>query len=321
MRNDPGRLTLRAIEVFIAVVECGALASAAKRLGASPSSASQQLANLEGAVGARLIDRAARPLALTPAGHVFHRRALAIRDEAVRARSELAELELASLPQLRLAVLEDFDADVTPDLVLDLAAALPGCTVVAHAGPSHQILAALDSRAEDVVVAAAVETPPDWVEQHPLLRDPYVLVTAKPLAEAGTDRLLEAPMVRYAATQVMGRQIEAHLRRLRLAPPRRFAFDSNHAVMAMVAKAGGWAITTPLGYLRAPRFHAALDVRPLPFSGFSRTIALHARRGELGGLPGRAAALMRLGIGTHCLPAAARAAPWLEGAFRVLGEE
>ena len=33
------------------------------------------------------------------------------------------------------------------------------------------------------------------------------------------------------------------------------------------------------------------------------------------------AALMRLGIGTHCLPAAARAAPWLEGAFRVLGEE
>ncbi|MEL7349678.1 MAG: LysR family transcriptional regulator, partial [Pseudomonadota bacterium] len=96
--RDGGRLTLRAIEVFVAVVEEGSLASAAQRLGASPSSVFQQLTNLETALGARLIDRAARPFALTPAGAVFLKRALTILDEATGAMSELAEMALASLP-------------------------------------------------------------------------------------------------------------------------------------------------------------------------------------------------------------------------------
>lgn len=172
-RTDHGRLTLRAIEIFVAVVEAGSFAIGAQRLGASTSSVSQQITNLEAALGAKLIDRSARPLALTPAGYVFQRRALAILDEASRAQSELAELELTNLPQLRLAVIEDFDADVTPELAVRLSRSLPGCNIVAHAGPSHENLAALESREVDLVVATDIDTAPEWMEQHPLLRDPY----------------------------------------------------------------------------------------------------------------------------------------------------
>ena len=140
-RGDSGRLTLRAIEIFVAVVEEGSFAAGADRLGASTSSVSQQVTNLEAALGARLIDRSARPLALTPAGFLFQRRALAILDEATRAKSELVELELTTLAQLRLSMLEDFDAEVTPELVVRLSESLPGCNIIAHGGPSHQNLA------------------------------------------------------------------------------------------------------------------------------------------------------------------------------------
>lgn len=323
-KTDHGRLTLRAIEIFVAVVEEGSVAAGAKRLGASPSSVSQQITNLEAALGAKLVDRTARPLALTPAGYVFQRRALAILDEAARAQSELAELELTNLPQLRLAVIEDFDANVTPALVAHLAERLPDCDIATHSGLSHENFVALEARAVDLVVAAEIETPPDWVEQHLLLRDPYVLITARGLLDENRDivpQLMTAPMVRYDTTQLMGRQIEIHLRRLRLAPARRFVFDSTHSVMAMVEMTRGWAIATPLSYLRAPRFHSALDLRPLPFKGFSRTICLYARRGVLGDLPGRAATQMRSLIAEHCLYQAHQAAPWLAGQFRLLGEE
>jgi DNA-binding transcriptional LysR family regulator len=323
-RDEHGRLTLRAIEIFVAVVEEGAFAAGAQRLGASTSSVSQHVTNLEAALGAKLIDRSARPLALTPAGYLFQRRALAILDEAARARNELAELELTTLAQLRLSMLEDFDAEVTPELVVRLSASLPGCNIVSHSAPSHENLAALEARDVDMVVATDVDGQADWMEQHPLLRDPYILVCAKGLLAEGGDavaRLMTAPMVRFASSQLMGRQIETHLRRLRLAPARRFEFESNHSVMAAVARLEGWTITTPLGYLRAPRFHETLDTRPLPFKSFARTLSLHARRGVLGALPGRAAGILRQLIAQHCVEPALAEMPWLAGHIRVQGTD
>ncbi|MEO1774056.1 MAG: LysR family transcriptional regulator [Pseudomonadota bacterium] len=321
--RDGGRLTLRAIEVFVAVVEEGSLASAAQRLGASPSSVFQQLTNLETALGARLIDRAARPFALTPAGAVFLKRALTILDEATGAMSELAEMALASLPRLRLAIVEDFDADVTPGLVAGLSHAMPDCAISVQSGPSHQNLAALETRAVDMVVVAEGEAAlPDWIEAHPILREPYVLVTARGLA-AGDDPLAAlgtAPLVRYAPSLMMGQQIDAHLQRLRLSPARAFAFDSNHAVLATVAAVQGWAIATPLGFLSAPRLHDGLDLHPLPFAAFGRSLSLFARKGVMGALPGQVAARLREEIARRVLPAAAAAAPWLAGEVRIEGE-
>ena len=323
--RDEGRLTLRAIEVFVAVVEEGTLATGARRLGASPSSVSQQLANLEAALGAKLIDRSARPFALTPAGYVFQRRALAILDEAARAQSELAELELTALPRLRMAIVEDFDADVTPALVTELSRTLPDCAITAHSGPSHQNFAALETRNEDMIVAVDTDAAlPEWIEQHPLMREPYFLVTCRGLLAPGEDpipALMAAPMVRYASSQLMGQQIDTHLRRLRLAPERRFEFDSNHAILTTVVRARGWAISSPLGYLRAARCHGEVEVHPLPFKGFGRSISLFARRGVMGGLPARAAALMRREIARTILPAARAAAPWLGEGLHLLGED
>jgi DNA-binding transcriptional LysR family regulator len=51
-RSDHGRLTLRAIEIFVAVIEEGSFSTGARRLGASTSSVSQQVTNLEAALGA-----------------------------------------------------------------------------------------------------------------------------------------------------------------------------------------------------------------------------------------------------------------------------
>ena len=87
MVETPGKLSLWAIEVFIAAVEEGSVSAAAKRLSASVSSVSQQLTNLENALGAILLDRTTRPQQLTSAGAVFLKRAQTILSEANQAKA------------------------------------------------------------------------------------------------------------------------------------------------------------------------------------------------------------------------------------------
>lgn len=99
-----------------------------------------------------------------------------------------------------------------------------------------------------------IEDVSDLVE-YPLLRDPFVLAapTSQPLLAqdylAGKSTLL---FMRYS--QIIGRQIEAQLKRLRITLPNRFEMESNQTIMGMVAEGGGWTIPTPTSYIRAKRF-------------------------------------------------------------------
>ncbi|MGB1265045.1 MAG: helix-turn-helix domain-containing protein, partial [Nereida ignava] len=68
MRASQDRFTLWGIEVFLATVEEASISAAARRLGTSPATVSQQLTNLEGAIGVTLLNRSHRPVLPTPAG-------------------------------------------------------------------------------------------------------------------------------------------------------------------------------------------------------------------------------------------------------------
>ncbi len=325
--SDPrARLTLWGIEIFLAVVDEGSISGAARRLGAGISTISQQITNLESALGARLIDRAARPLALTGAGGLFLRRARTILDEAERARAELAQLDISNLAQLRLGVIEDFDADVTPRLLSEMSAELRQCHFVLETGASYHLAAMLEGRALDVIVAADLDLSADWMEAHPLLRDPFMVAAPRGLtdpAQGGSGaellaRLMKLPFIRYSARQMMGRQIEAHLGRLSLSIPHRFELDSYHAIMAMVASGAGWTITTPLGHMRAQRFRDEVAVMPLPFEPLARRISLFARRGAMGDMPADIAGRLRPLLQDMVVAPCIGEMPWLQGALEVL---
>lgn len=321
MVDTPGRITLWGIEVFAAVAEERSISSAARRLGVSPSAVSQQLTNLETALGATLLDRGARPLSPTPAGRLFQRRAGAILSEAAEARAELAMRDLARLSRFNLGVIEDFEADVTPAVLSRLAEDLRQTRFLLETGPSHRLYDQLETGALDLIVAAEAGPTAPWMEVHPLLREPFIAAVpaghldgvADPLAALG-----DLPLIQYTERQLMGRQIAAHLSQLDLVLDHRYELDSYHAIMALVGDGAGWTILTPLGYLRAGRFHDRTDVIELPFAPFSRTISLTARREVLQDLPRCLAGALR-GLLDEMIVAPARARmPWLGDSLRLL---
>lgn len=315
MSEGQGRVTLWGIEVFLAVTEERAMSAAAKRLGVSPSAISQQLTGLETALGAVLLDRSARPMGLTPAGAMFRRHAQTILNAEAEARAELAMADLSGLTTLRLGMIEDFDAEVSPRLLQALAVDLKGCRFLLETGASHRLLDQLEARALDMVVAADLGSEmPDsgWREVHPLLTEPFVAVAPKGVAHTDLSLIL------YTARHLMGRQIASHLARLNVKLTHRFELDSYRAILAMVAGGAGWTILTPLALHHASRFREGVDVFPLPFAPLDRSLSLSARSGVLRDMPGQVAGLMRGLIGEQVVAPALADWPWLQGRLRVL---
>ena len=321
MVDSPGRFSLWGIEVFIATADEGSISAAARRLGASPSSISQQLSNLEAALGAKLLNRSARPVTMTPAGELFRRRAQAILNEAEQARAELALEDLSRLTRFRLGMIEDFDADVTPALLGAMAQEFTATQFLLETGASHRLFDQLDARALDVIVAADMGAEADWMEVHPLLEEPFVAAVPKGLLSTGDEVLAQIsalPLIQYTARHHMGRQIAAHLARQNLRLDHRFELDSYHAIMSMVAAGAGWTILTPLGFLRAHRFRKQAEMVALPFKPLSRRISLTARRDVLGEMPADVAKQLKPLLMHEIVAPSLEQFPWLKGQLRLL---
>ncbi len=321
MVDSPGRITLWGIEVFVATAEEGSISAAARRLGASASAVSQQLTNLEGAIGAVLLHRNARPVTLTPAGEVFRRRAATILNEASLARAELAMADLSALTRFRLGMIEDFEADVTPRLLTDLAASMKGCQFLLETGASHHLHDQLDARALDVIVAADMGAEADWMDLHPLMSEGFVVAAPKGTLDPARDMLAQLkalPLVQYTTRHYMGRMIAAHLARQNLTLAHRFELDSYHAILALVAQGAGWTILTPLALMRARRFADRLDVFDLPFAPLSRMISLTARKGVLQDMPAQVAAGLKPLLRDIIVTPAIQAHPFMAGQLKIL---
>lgn len=320
MVDKPGRITLWGIEVFVATAEEQSISAAARRLNASPSAISQQLSNLENSVGVGLLNRRERPVTLTPAGEVFRRRAQAILNEAALAKSELTQMDYRSLTQLRLGMIEDFDAGVTPSLLGELARDMGSTQFLLETGASHRLYDQLDARALDVIVAADLGATADWMEIYPLMVEPFVAVVPKGSIQSDNIQaaLIDMPLILYTTRHQMGRLISEHLARQKLTIAKQFELDSYHAIMAMVAGGAGWSILTPLGVTHAKRFRDAVDVLPLPFAPLSRRISLSARRDVLGDMPGDIATRLRGLLQDRIVAPGVKRLPWLKDQLRVL---
>ena len=279
-------LTLRAIEIFLCAAEEESISLTAKRLGTSNSTISLQLSKLEQSLGVRLVERNARHFQLTEAGKMFRHRALKINDEVEEARNELSAQSPIHHATLRIAVIEDFDPHILPMWISKLETDQRQLKFVIKSGPSHENFESLTNRAVDLIVANNTMDAADWIEEYPILDDPFIAVASREIG-ANIDRgeLLKLPFIRYSREQLMGRQIEAQLRRSRFVPPGKFEVSSNQAAFAITAKFSGWTITTALALSSnlkmQPDLMDSLHIVPLPVAAISRTISLYARRNSL----------------------------------------
>jgi DNA-binding transcriptional LysR family regulator len=96
-------MKLEGIAAFVAVSDAGSISEAARRLRLSKSVVSDRLAELENALGAKLLHRTTRRLTLTEDGSAFLERAARIHRDVESAAAEMAERRGALIGPLRIS--------------------------------------------------------------------------------------------------------------------------------------------------------------------------------------------------------------------------
>ncbi len=89
--------------VFVAVVECGSLAAAARLTGLTPSAVSKVVSRLENTFGAPLLRRTTRSMTMTDAGQIFFERARGILHDLREVEHEMASNNAEPRGHLRVS--------------------------------------------------------------------------------------------------------------------------------------------------------------------------------------------------------------------------
>jgi DNA-binding transcriptional LysR family regulator len=279
---------LRSLEIFLAVCETGAMSSAGRSLGLTQPAVSLAIGDLERKLGFALFDRTVRPLAVTVAGGLLRQRASALITEARQIGPLLRETEHGKLPLVRVGLVDSLSRVLIAPLASYLATKADEVSILSGLTASH----ASDLLTRRLDLFVGVDDLETWagLERWQLAKEPYVLLlpagTEPPRTLAALRKLAQSlPLIRFSSRSQTGLDIEAHLRRLEIAAPRSFEFDTPYAVASMVAGGAGFAITTPLCIIEAALPKAELVTAPLPGPHISRKLTLVARHRELGRLP------------------------------------
>lgn len=150
---SPMNLTLRQLEILVAIGDTLSLTAAAERLGVSQPSVSETLRRVEGELGCRLVDRTTRQLALTYEGqHVVASargamRSLAGTFEAIARRGDSVHgrLSVAALPSAVCTLL--------PPALRAFRDRYPGIEVAVHDTLQDRAMAMLQDGSVDLVIA------------------------------------------------------------------------------------------------------------------------------------------------------------------------
>ncbi len=169
-------MELRHLRYFVAVAEAGSLTLAAgRRLHTAQPSLSRQIRDLEAEVGAPLLIRSARGIALTPAGRVFldHARlALAQAEAAVSAARRAAHPEQRTLA---LGFLSGCEPEWLPAVMHVLHAELPQIEVTISSQHSPQLADGLVTGRLDAAFMRPEASYPDLIYRV-LVMEPLIAV-------------------------------------------------------------------------------------------------------------------------------------------------
>lgn len=119
------RLRLRDLHVFFQVVQRGSMAKAAEQLGVSTPAISEVIANLEHAVGAKLLDRSPRGIAPTIFGDALIKGGTAAFDDLKQSMKEIAFLADPTVGEVTIGCPETVAA-ILPPIIDRMSKRYPG---------------------------------------------------------------------------------------------------------------------------------------------------------------------------------------------------
>jgi DNA-binding transcriptional LysR family regulator len=244
-------------------------ARAAAQLGYTQSAVSQQIAALERAAGARLLERPRGRGIVEPteAGALLLRHAERIVASLRAAEADLRALASGTVGSLRVGTFQSVGITVLPPLLSRYRAAWPGVEVTLIESGSPSELVGGVERGELDLTFWSLPLPDGPFEILELMVDPHVLLVPRGSPLESRDRrvslreLVELPLIGYR--HPLAYDAEAHLRARGIAPRFVFRSDESATIQGLVASGFAAAIVPRLTVNLDDQRVQALDVGSL----------------------------------------------------------
>lgn len=264
-------MNLRFLQSIVAFADHGSLGAAARTLGLSHSAVSLQVKALEDTLGFAVIDRSTRPARLTDDGLQLVDRArqmLALSDDIRGIGSDdtlIGSVVIGVVPSALIQLM--------PPALARLQAAHPGLNIQIRSALSEQLVDDVLHRRVDLALATQPDVLPDELSETVICREPLELIAGRSAPQTTIETLLaENPFIWFSRRTWTGKQIEQHLRHLKIPIRTGMETDSIEAIEALVANGLGVSVSPRrVGFVTPdPRLRRL----PFPGTGLSRGLSL-----------------------------------------------
>jgi len=272
-------LTLKQLRYLDALARHAHFGRAAEACAISQPALSQQIKELEGMVGAPLVERATRQVRLTALGEAFVERAQKI----LLGVDELGELARAATGplagRLRLGVIPTVAPYLLPQIVTALTNRFPTLEVDLREAVTKSLIAdLLDARLDMALVALPISEPA--LREFALFQEDFVLV--RPAADAlnpvPSPEMLQAMRLLLLEEGHCFRDQALSFCQMTDAQPRQVMEGSSLSTLVQMVGAGMGVTLIPEMALRLETRSADVSVARFPRPSPSRTIGLVWRR-------------------------------------------
>lgn len=271
----------RRLRYLMVVEELGSFTRAALALHVSQPALSQQIRQLEEAVGTQLLDRSGRRVTATDAGKLLlehARKARTILDAGLKALQDVADLSAGSL---RIGYTPTFSTYLIGPLVQSFHTDYPGISLHLHEAAQEEIEPLLiDDRLDLAIAFSQVQA--DDIDWLPLHEERLYLVAGKEHAHALGPGPIDARLIATSGLALLGRSfatralIDRYFRQLSLNPKILVEVNSIAGLIEVVQHT---AISTILPRVIAAAENDTLVALPLTPEPQPRRAALLHRRG------------------------------------------
>lgn len=270
-------VNLRTLRYFVAIADAGGLTAAAAVLSIAQPALSRQIRDLESEMGVQLLIRGPRGVRLTPAGVTLYESAVRMLAEAARLRQQLAIHPDQQTHHVTVGVSPTLAELLLPNLLERCFASEPELKVKAREGFTPELLSWVERGMVDVAIVTNPE-PMRGLSFHPLLGEPFALVSNKRLGLPSVIPLAQLPQIPVLITSLHRRLVEGQLLPLQTALQIRAEVDSVDAIREMVMN-GAWATIMPISVFSKIRDRADIRISQIAGAQLSRLLML-ARRTE-----------------------------------------
>ncbi len=273
------RLKLRDLRILMSVAQCGTMGKAAEHLAVSQPVVSKAIADMEYALGVRLLDRSRRGVEPTPYGQALIKRGVAIFDEMQQGLKDIEFLSDPSAGEVRIGATDPITAAIVLPVIDGLSREHPRMRFRVQVADTAPLFAALEDRSADLVMTRIAHRISDEQDAETLFQDALVIAAGanNPLTRRRRLTLADLnnePWVLPAGDSFFGGLVAGLFRASGLEPPA-LTVTTSSATMRDGLLATQRFLTVTAGFsLLLPRRRPDLKALPVKLRGTRHPVSI-----------------------------------------------